>query len=135
MFNINELIENLNKATKITTTLGEYGYKSVSLSFPTNDLDVSYSFYSMGNGHILRWEGMDMINEEIHFTKEDFSVLYIEVLKELLMKTIEQNDEYELEVVPHIRGGLIVSQQYDSTIINKQGASEIIKVLQEWLDE
>ena len=135
MFNINELIENLNKATKITTTLGEYGYKSVSLSFPTNDLDVSYSFYSMGNGHILRWEGMDMINEDIHFTKEDFSVLYIEVLKELLMKTIEQNDEYELEVVPHIRGGLIVSQQYDSTIINKQGASEIIKVLQEWLDE
>ena len=86
MPNINEVIENLNKATKITTTLGEYGYKSVSLSFPTTDLDVSYSFYSMGNGHILRWEDMDMINEEIHFTKEDFGVLYIEVLKELMKR-------------------------------------------------
>ena len=86
MFNINEVIENLNKATKITTTLGEYGYKSVSLSFPTNDLDIHYSLYSMGNGHILRWEGMDMINEEIHFIKEDFSVLYIEVLKELMKR-------------------------------------------------
>ena len=86
MFNINEVIENLNKATKITTTLGEYGYKSVSLSFPTNDLDVSYSFYSMGGGNVIRWEGMDMINEEIHFTKEDFSVLYIEVLKELMKR-------------------------------------------------
>lgn len=86
MFNINEVIENLNKATKITTALGEYGYKSVSLSFPTNDLDIHHSFYSMGNGHILRWEGMDMINEEIHFTKEDFSVLYIEVLKELMKR-------------------------------------------------
>ena len=84
MFNINELIENLNKATKITTTLGEYGYKSVSLSFPTNDLDISYSFYSMGGGNVIRWEGMDMINEEIHFTKEEFGVLYIEVLKELM---------------------------------------------------
>lgn len=50
------------------------------------------------------------------------------------MKTIEQNNEYELEVVPHIRGGLIVSQQYDSIIINKQGATEPIKVLQEWVD-
>lgn len=86
MFNIKEIIENLNKATKITTTLGEYRYKSVSLSFPTSDLDIHYSFYSMGKGHILRWEGMDMINEEIHFTKEDFSVLYIEVLKELMKR-------------------------------------------------
>lgn len=51
------------------------------------------------------------------------------------MKTIEQNDECELEVVPHIRGGLIISQQYDSIIINKQGAAEILKVLQEWVDE
>lgn len=86
MFNINEIVESLNKATKITTTLGDYGYKSVSLSFPTNDLDVSYSFYSTGNGHTIRWEDMDMINEEIHFTKEDFSVLYIEVLKELMKR-------------------------------------------------
>ena len=86
MFNINETIEKLNKATKITTSLGEHGYKSISLSFPTSDLDISYSFYSMGNGYILRWEGMDMINEEIHFTKEDFSVLYIEVLKELMKR-------------------------------------------------
>jgi hypothetical protein len=86
MFNINEIIENLNKATKIATNLGEYGYKSVSLSFPTNDLDIHYSFYSMSNGHILRWEDMDMINEEIHFTKKDFSVLYIEVLKELMKR-------------------------------------------------
>ena len=51
------------------------------------------------------------------------------------MKTIKQNDEYELEVVPHIRGGLIVSQQYDSIIINKQGVAELIKVLQEWVNE
>lgn len=86
MFNINEIIESLSEATKITTSLGEYEYKSVSLSFPTNDLDISYSFYSIGNGNILRWEGMDMINEEIHFTKEDFGVLYIEVLKELMKR-------------------------------------------------
>ena len=86
MFNIDELIENLNKATKIATNLGDYGYKSVSLSFPTNDLDISYSLYSMGNGHILRWGDMDMINEEIHFTKEDFGALYIEVLKELMKR-------------------------------------------------
>ena len=51
------------------------------------------------------------------------------------MKTIEQNGEYELDVVPHIRGGIIISQEYDSIIINKQGASELIKVLQEWIDE
>ena len=51
------------------------------------------------------------------------------------METIEQNDEYELDVVPHIRGGLIVSQQYDSIIINKQGAIELIRILQEWVDE
>ena len=86
MFNTNKLIESLNKSTKITTSLGEYGYKSVSLSFPTNDLDIHYSFYSMGGGHILRWEDMDMINEEIHFTKEEFGVLYIEVLKELMKR-------------------------------------------------
>lgn len=86
MFNINELIESLNKATKITTSLGEYGYKSVSLSFPTNDLDVSYSFYSMGGGNVLRWEGMDMISENIRFTRKEFAVLYIEVLKELMKR-------------------------------------------------
>ena len=51
------------------------------------------------------------------------------------METIEQSDEYELDVVPHIRGGLIVSQQYDSIIINKQGAIELIRILQEWVDE
>ena len=86
MFNTNKLIESLNKSTKITTSLGEYGYKSVSLSFPTSDVDIHYSFYSMGGGNVIRWEGMDMINEEIHFTKEDFGVLYIEVLKELMKR-------------------------------------------------
>lgn len=83
MFNITSLISNLDKASTITTSLGLHGYRSISISFPTEDLDISYSLYSTGTGHILRWEGMEMINEEIHFTKEEFHVIYVEVLKEL----------------------------------------------------
>ena len=32
------------------------------------------------------------------------------------METIEQNDEYELDVVPHIRGGKILGYTKDITV-------------------
>ena len=84
MIDIEYLINSLNKATVLEVKRDKNSFTTVSIHMPTNDLDIHYSLYSMGTGHILRWEGMDMINEEIHFTKEDFGVLYIEVLKELM---------------------------------------------------
>ena len=41
---------------------------------------------AMGGGFILHWEGMEMITNDICLLKEDFSLLYVEVLKELMKR-------------------------------------------------
>ena len=87
MFNIRDLINSLNKASTLSISLGKDEYVSISISLPTDDLDISYCLSNCGKGFILHWEDMNMINEDITFTKEVFSLLYIEVLKELMKRS------------------------------------------------
>ena len=84
MLNIKDLINNLNKATVLEVKRDKNSFTTVSIHIPTNDLDEIYSVFSGGKGFILHWEGMDLITEDICLLKEDFSLLYIEVLKELM---------------------------------------------------
>ena len=92
MLNIKDLINNLNKATVLEVKRDKNSFITVSIRIPTNDLDEIYSVFSGGKGFILHWEGMDLITEDITFSKEEFSLLYIEVLKEL-MKRAGESDE------------------------------------------
>ena len=84
--NIKDLINNLNKATVLEVKHNKNSFITVSIRIPTNDLDEIYSVLSGGKGFILHWEGMDLITEDICLLKEDFSLLYIEVLKELMKR-------------------------------------------------
>ena len=84
--NIKDLINNLNKATVLEVKRDKNSFITVSIRIPTNDLDEIYSVFSGGKGFILHWEGMDLITEDICLLKEDFSLLYIEVLKELMKR-------------------------------------------------
>ena len=84
--NIKDLINNLNKATVLEVKRDKNSFTTVSIHIPTNDLDEIYSVFSGGKGFILHWEGMDLITEDICLLKEDFSLLYIEVLKELMKR-------------------------------------------------
>ena len=86
MFNIKCLINSLNKATVLEVKRDKNSFTTVSIHIPTNDLDEIYSVFSGGKGFILHWEGMDLITEDICLLKEDFSLLYIEVLKELMKR-------------------------------------------------
>ena len=87
MIDIKDLISNLNKATVLEVKHDKNSFIIVSVHIPTNDLDDIYSVYSNGGGFILHWEGMEMvINNDIYVHKEDFSLLYIEVLKELMKR-------------------------------------------------
>ena len=86
MINIKDLINNLNKATVLEVKRDKNSFIAVSIHIPTNDLDEIYSVFSGGKGFILHWEGMDLITEDICLLKEDFSLLYIEVLKELMKR-------------------------------------------------
>ena len=61
----------------------------MSIHIPTNDLDDIYSVFSGGKGFILHWEDMDLITEDITFSKEDFNLLHKEVLKELMKRAGE----------------------------------------------
>ena len=92
MYEIRDLINNLNKATVLEVKRDKNSFITVSIHIPTNDLDEIYSVFSGGKGFILHWEGMDLITEDICLLKEDFSLLYIEVLKELMKRT---GDSYE----------------------------------------
>ena len=92
MLNIKDLINNLNKATVLEVKRDKNSFITVSIHMPTNDLDEIYSVFSGGKGFILHWEGMDFITEDITFSKEEFSLLYIEVLKELMKRV---GDSYE----------------------------------------
>ena len=83
--NITDLIKSLNKATVLEVKHDKNSFTTVSIHIPTNDLDVIYNVYSNGGGFILHWEGMEMVvSKDICLLKEDFSLLYIEVLKELM---------------------------------------------------
>ena len=89
MLNIKDLINNLNKATVLEVKRDKNSFITVSIHIPTNDLDEIYSVFSGGKGFMLHWEGMDLITENITFSKEDFNLLYIEVLKELMQRVGE----------------------------------------------
>ena len=86
MINIKDLINNLHKATVLEVKRDKNSFIIVSIHIPTDDLDDIYSVYSNGGGFILHWEGMEMITKDICLLKEDFSLLYIEVLKELMKR-------------------------------------------------
>ena len=89
MYEIRDLINNLNKATVLEVKRDKNSFITVSIHIPTNDLDEMYSVFSGGNGFILHWEGMDFITEDITFSKEDFNLLHKEVLKELMKRAGE----------------------------------------------
>ena len=86
MLNIKDLINSLNKATVLEVKRDKNSFITVSIRIPTNDLDEIYSVFSGGKGFILHWKGTDLITEDVTFSKEDFSLLYIEVLKELMKR-------------------------------------------------
>ena len=93
MIDIEYLINSLNKATVLEVKRDKNSFTTVSIHIPTNDLDDIYSVFSGGKGFILHWEGMEMvISNDICLLKEDFSLLYIEVLKELMKR---EGEEYE----------------------------------------
>ena len=84
--NIKDLINSLNKASVLEVKRDKNSFTTVSIHIPTNDLDDIYSVFSGGKGFILLWEGMDLITEDITFSKEDFNLLHKEVLKELMKR-------------------------------------------------
>lgn len=87
MIDIKDLINNLNKATVLEVKCDKNSFTTVSIHIPTNDLDDIYNVYSNGRGFILHWEGMEMITKDTCLLlKEDFSLLYKEVLKELMQR-------------------------------------------------
>ena len=87
MYEIRDLINNLNKATVLEVKRDKNSFITVSIHIPTNNLDDIYNVYSNGRGFILHWEGAEMvITNDIYVLKEDFSLLYIEVLKELMKR-------------------------------------------------
>ena len=86
MYEIRDLINNLNKATVLEVKRDKNSFTTVSIHIPTNDLDEIYSVFSGGKGFILHWEGMDLIIGDITFSKEDFNLLHKEVLKELMKR-------------------------------------------------
>lgn len=92
MIDIKDLVDNLNKATVLEVKRDKNSFIIVSVHIPTNDLDDIYSVYSNGGGFILHWEGMEMITNVICLLKEDFSLLYTEVLKELMKREGEWNE-------------------------------------------
>ena len=92
MLNIKDLINSLNKASVLEVKRDKNSFITVSIRISTNDLDEIYSVFSGGKGFILHWKGMDLITEDITFSKEEFSLLNKEVLKELMKRT---GDSYE----------------------------------------
>ena len=87
MIDIEYLINSLNKASVLEVKRDKNSFIAVSIHIPTDDLDVIYNVYNNGGGFILHWEGMEMVvSKDICLLKEDFSLLYIEVLKELMKR-------------------------------------------------
>ena len=89
MIDIEHLINSLNKATVLEVKRDKNSFTTVSIHIPTNDLDDMYSLFSGGKGFVLHWEGMNLITEDITFSKEDFNLLHKEVLKELMKRAGE----------------------------------------------
>ena len=89
MYEIRDLINNLNKATALEVKRDKNSFITMSIHIPANDLDDMYSVFSGGKGFILHWEGMDLITKDVAFSKEDFNLLHKEVLKELMKRTGE----------------------------------------------
>lgn len=51
------------------------------------------------------------------------------------MKTIEQEFYADLDIEHPVNEDITIHQCFDSISIDKQGAIELIKVLEEWVDE
>ena len=92
MIDIEYLINNLNKANVLEVKRDKNSFITVSIRIPTNDLDEIYSVFSGGKGFILHWEGMDLITEDITLSNEDFNLLHKEVLKELMQRAGESDE-------------------------------------------
>ena len=86
MFNSENILSNLSNAVVIEIMSGRYDYKSITLKFPTNDLDESYVITNSGKGFSVKWEGMDLISEDFKIDKGEFVTLYKECLKELIKR-------------------------------------------------
>ena len=86
MYEIRDLINNLNKASVLEVKCNKNSFIIVSMHIPTNDLDDIYSVFSGGKGFVLHWEDMDLITKDVAFSKEDFNLLHKEVLKELMKR-------------------------------------------------
>ena len=87
MIDTEYLTNSLNKATVLEVKRDKNSFTTVSIHIPTNDLDDIYNVYSNGRCFILHWEGMELVNKDTCLLlKEDFSLLYIEVLKELMKR-------------------------------------------------
>ena len=87
MIDIEYLINSLNKASVLEVKRDKNSFITLSIHIPTNYLDDKYSVFSGGKGFVLHWEDMDLITEDITFSKEDFNLLHNEVLKELINRT------------------------------------------------
>ena len=92
MYEIRDLINNLNKATALEVKRDKNSFTTVSIHMPTNDLDEIYSVFSGGKGFILHWKGMDLLTEDITLSKEAFNLLHKEVLKELVKRAGESDE-------------------------------------------
>lgn len=86
MFNLENILSNLRNAAVIEIMCGRYGYKSVTLKFPTNDLDESYTITSSGEGFFVKWKEMDLISEDFKINEDAFVAVYKECLKELFKR-------------------------------------------------
>ena len=122
MIDIECLINSLNKATVLEVKRDKNSFTTVSMHIPTNDLDDMYSLSSGGKGFILHWKGMDLITEDICLLKEDFSLLYIEVLKELMKREgyklvpVEINNEIESAMFSSVARGEMPCDIYKAMI-------------------
>ena len=89
MIGIEYLINSLNKASVLEVKRDKNSFITVSIHIPTNGLDDKYTVFSGGKGFVLHWEDMDLITEDITFSKEDFNLLHKEVLKDLMKRAGE----------------------------------------------
>ena len=94
MIDIEYLINSLNKASVLEVKRDKNSFITMSIHIPTNDLDEIYSVFSGGKAFVLHWEDMDLITEDITFSKEDFNLLHKEVLKELMKRAGELDGNY-----------------------------------------
>lgn len=85
MFNVNEIVLNINKALEISVIKNEQ-ITILNVVFPYGDLLKDYTLHSTGNGFVVYWEDMKLTTEDFSFNSEDFALLYKSVLNELSLR-------------------------------------------------